>query len=200
MDEGHYKTMLEAMEAVPDPRKRRGVRYPWGLLMGLIGAAMAGGNRHGRAIGQWVGGHPDTPGGLLELGEQGLPSESTLRRALEKVNVGELEARLAEHSAGLGVEVQGLRGQAMDGKQVRGCGAHGRPMHLLSVASHEGGAALAQVQVGVKENEIVAAPGLLAGLELSGMVTTMDAMLAQRAIAEQILEQGGHYLMVAKDN
>ena len=49
MDENHYGTMLEELEEVADPRERRGVRCPWGLL-GLIGAAMVSGNRHRRSI------------------------------------------------------------------------------------------------------------------------------------------------------
>ena len=200
MDTGHYTTMMEALAGVPDPRARRGVRYSWTLLLGLVAAAMASGNKHGRAIAQWVREHAETLEGVLELEGSRLPSESTLRRALEKVDVEALEERLAGYSAGLDTQDQGLRRQAMDGKQVRGCGAHGRLMHLLSVANHKSGAVLSQVQVEVKENEIVAAPGLLAGLELKGTVTTMDAMLTQRAIAQQILRQGGHYLMVVKDN
>lgn len=200
MDKNHYRTMLEALEKVEDPRKRRGVRYPWRLVLVLIGAAMLAGNKHGRAIGQWVREHSETLRDLLELEGKSLPSESTLRRALSGVNVEELEARLAEYSAGLTVQARELDGQAMDGKQVRGCGAHGRLMHLLSMVSHKSAAVLAQMQVEVKENEIVAAPRLLSGLELKGTVTTVDALLTQRELARQIIEQGGHYLMVVKDN
>jgi predicted transposase YbfD/YdcC len=41
---------------------------------------------------------------------------------------------------------------------------------------------------------------LLAGRELRGTVTTMDALLTQRELAQQILDQHGHYLMVVKRN
>ncbi len=202
MDKGNYTTMMEALSEVPDPRARRGVRFPWGLLMGLVGAAMVAGHRHGRAIGQWVREYVDTLIVLLEPEGGKLPSESTLRRALRDLDPAQLEARLARLATN---SVQGygggrLRGQAMDGKQVRGCGAHGRTVHLLSVADHESGAALAQVEVGARENEITAAPELLSGLELGGTVTTTDAMLTQRGIAELILGRGGHYLMVVKEN
>jgi predicted transposase YbfD/YdcC len=59
---------------------------------------------------------------------------------------------------------------------------------------------LAQAEVDAKANEIVAAPRLLAGRDLRGTVTTVDALLAQRALARQIRAQGGHYLMAVKDN
>ena len=206
MDGGHYTAMVEALAEVPDPRAKRGVRYSWGLLLTLVGAAMVAGNRHGRAIGQWVGEHARVLGELLGSRDGQVPSEATLRRVLRDVDVVQLEACLARLAAGsvsssasAGDEGR-LRGQAMDGKRVRGCGAHGRTMHLLSVAGHGDGAVLAQVEVGTKENEAVAAPGLLGCMELCGTVTTMDAMLAQREIARQILGQGGHYLMVVKEN
>ncbi len=202
MDKGNYTTMMEALADVPDPRARRGVRFSWGLLLGLVGAAMVAGNQHGRAIGQWVREYADTLSALLGTEDGKLPSESTLRRALRDLDLSQLESRLARLAVGdeQGYDGGMLRGQSMDGKQVRGCGAHGRMMHLLSVASHGDGAVLAQVEVGTKENEIVAAPKLLEGLELRGTVTTMDAMLTQHKIARQILGQGGHYLMVLKEN
>lgn len=51
-----------------------------------------------------------------------------------------------------------------------------------------------------KTNEIGAVNELLAGLILKGRVITMDALLTQRKLAEAILAQGGHYVMIAKDN
>ena len=59
---------------------------------------------------------------------------------------------------------------------------------------------LGQAVVDQKTNEITAVPALLAGRDLSGTVTTMDALLTQWTIARQILNQGGHYLMVVKKN
>ena len=54
--------------------------------------------------------------------------------------------------------------------------------------------------VETKTNEITDAPELLGDRDLSGTVTTMDALLTQRAFAQQILDQNGHYLMAVKRN
>jgi predicted transposase YbfD/YdcC len=59
---------------------------------------------------------------------------------------------------------------------------------------------LRETAVAEKSNEITAVPRLLAGRELSGTVTTMDAMHTQQTTAQRILDQGGHYLMVVKEN
>lgn len=59
---------------------------------------------------------------------------------------------------------------------------------------------LAQEAVSAKENEIVAAPRILAVLDLKDKVVSADAMLAQRSLSEMVCEAGGDYLWVVKDN
>lgn len=91
-------------------------------------------------------------------------------------------------------------GQSVDGKELRGARAHGRPICLVSLVRHGSGTVLAQQAVERKSNEIKAVPCLLQGQDLTGTVTTMDALLTQRAIARQIVSAGGHYLMGVKAN
>jgi len=57
-----------------------------------------------------------------------------------------------------------------------------------------------QVEVDRKENEIVAAPRLLAALDLRGKIVRGDAMLTQRGLSLQTTEAGGDYLWVVKEN
>ena len=52
----------------------------------------------------------------------------------------------------------------------------------------------------MKTNEITVVPKLLAGRDLRGVVITTDAMHTQRALAQQILDQGGDYMMIVKKN
>jgi predicted transposase YbfD/YdcC len=51
-----------------------------------------------------------------------------------------------------------------------------------------------------KSNEITAIPKLLAMLALKGRVITIDAMGCQRAIARQIIDQEGDYVLALKGN
>ena len=51
-----------------------------------------------------------------------------------------------------------------------------------------------------KSNEITAVPELLAKLELLGCIVTLDAMGCQRAIAKQVNEGGGDYVLALKTN
>ena len=59
---------------------------------------------------------------------------------------------------------------------------------------------LAQIATDVKSNEITAVPKLLATLSLKGTIVTTDALNCQRAIAQQIVEQGGDYALALKGN
>jgi predicted transposase YbfD/YdcC len=59
---------------------------------------------------------------------------------------------------------------------------------------------LAQRKVDEKSNEITAIPKLLAALELSGTVVTIDAMGCQRSIAEKIIAKKADYILAVKEN
>ena len=54
--------------------------------------------------------------------------------------------------------------------------------------------------VDAKTNEITAIHTLLAGLLLEGWVVTMDALLTQQKISQAIVDAGGDYLMIVKEN
>jgi predicted transposase YbfD/YdcC len=205
MDNRKYSTLMDAAAAVPDPRKARGKRHPWAVIMAVIAAALVAGQRNGRAIGQWVGEHAADLRSQLGLVNRALPSPSTLRRALRSVDVAALEAHLTQFTQELPPPpgpspAAAWQGQAVDGKAVRGAQAHGEKVHLVSLVQHQPALIHKQLRVATKSNEITAVPDLLRGCDLQGIVITLDAHLTQQAIAQQILDQHGHYLMVVKAN
>ncbi len=211
MDHKQYAPMLPFLQAVPDPRKARGQRYPWLFLLLGVTAALLSGQLNGSAIAEWVAEHVPEIAGFLGMKVRRAPSHSTLRRAVRYVDVKALERVLAEHNHALdkkdrasgkvaGADGRSLQGQAIDGKEVRGAGAHGDKVHLLGLVRHGSGTVLAQQEVGQKTNEIPTVPKLLAGRDLKGVVITLDALNTQRLTAEVIIKQGGDYLMVVKEN
>lgn len=192
---------------MPDPRKARGQRRRWPLILTLIGAALASGQRNVQAIGQWVEECAAELCALLQPPRGRLPSGATLRRALRAVDVAALEGQIAACTPavpGPAPAAPRWAGQAVDGKAVRGANRHGARVHLVSLVRHRDAVVLGQARVTDKRNEITAVPALLAGpgapRALTGTVTTMDALLTQRALAAQIRRQGGHDLLVVKAN
>jgi predicted transposase YbfD/YdcC len=90
----------------------------------------------------------------------------------------------------------------MDGKTLRGTRIPDEEPaeHVLSVYDVETQRVLAQEAMDQKENEIVVAPKALEQIKLAGKIITADAMHAQRALSARIVEAGGDYLWVVKEN
>ena len=92
---------------------------------------------------------------------------------------------------------------AIDGKTLRR--SHDRAkglaaLHLVSAWATANRVVLGQVATDAKSNEIAAIPQWLALLRLHGGIVTIDAMGCQTKIAEQIIEQGGDYVLALKGN
>ncbi len=71
---------------------------------------------------------------------------------------------------------------------------------MVSAWGEANGLVLGQQKVDEKSNEITAIPLLLEALDLAGCIVTIDAMGCQTDIAEQIIDQGGDYVLSLKGN
>jgi predicted transposase YbfD/YdcC len=133
--------------------------------------------------------------------KHGIPSKNTFARLFASLDPAEFKACFVEWVKSL----QGLLGGviAIDGKrlcnsidQANGLAA----IHMVSAFATEARLVLAQQKVGDKSNEITAIPKLLNLLSLQGQIVTLDAMGTQKAIASQIIEKGGDYILALKGN
>lgn len=211
MDRHHCTSLLAFLRTVPDPRKPRGKRYSWELLMAIVCCALLSGCSTGSAIADWAANHAFEVAAWLGIPLRAVPSHSTLRRALRYVDIEALQRQVSRYVGALGEahDPQGtiadtdglpLRAVAVDGKEVRGASAHGERVQLVSMVRHGSADTVAQRQVARGSSEITAVSELLSGRDLRGLVVTLDALHTQRATAQQILDQGGDYLMVVKQN
>lgn len=94
-----------------------------------------------------------------------------------------------------------LRGTSLDGKTL--CNTltpHERNVHLLSLLDQSLGGVLSQQAVDPSTNEAKAALELLKTVVLEGRLISGDAMFCQREICQQIVDSGGDYLFVVKEN
>jgi predicted transposase YbfD/YdcC len=208
MDTNKYTTLLDAMKAVPDPRKACGKRHSWPILLSILVSGLASGFQTVRAIAHWSRLHAVELQEYLQVPR--LPSESTLLRALSQIDSDLLDKHIQTYVAQNLASAEPaqlqttngtqLRAQAIDGKTIRGANAHGKKSHLVSQVDHGSGTTRAQVEVAEKSNEIPAVETLLKGQDLSGLVLTFDALLTQKRIATCIVEQQGDYLMMVKKN
>jgi hypothetical protein len=196
--------LLEVLRQVPDPRMRRGRRHPLAALLALACAAMLCGYRSYSAMSEW--GRNYDPAFLRALGftRQSAPCAATLFQVFRRLDREEFEWLLgvwAGQVLAATTPVAGEEALALDGKTLRGSQKQGAPAaHLLSVVSHRLGLTVGQAGVDAKTNEIPVAGVVLEGLVLEGRIFTMDALLTQRALAQQIVAGGGDYVMLAKGN
>lgn len=192
----------ERFRALTDKRHRRGIRYRLDALLVLLVLAKLGGADYASAIGDWLSCRSEALRTALHLTWRRVPHANTLRRIMEEVvSPEEVDATV---SAFLRTLPQVGRSAliAFDGKTVRGTigDAHPHGEHLLCAYLPQEGIVLFQVPAGVKDNEISVAPRLLQGIDLRGKILMGDAMHTQRAATLQILEAGGDYIWLAKDN
>jgi len=132
----------------------------------------------------------------------GIPGHDTIRRVFETLSPMELERRFEAWIGEICPAVQG-RVIAIDGKALRGSArieSGLKALHQVSAYAAESGLTLGQRTCDEKSNEITAIKELLPVIALDGAVVTIDAMGCQTAIAAQITEGGGDYVLAVKDN
>ena len=138
--------------------------------------------------------------GFLTLAN-GTPSHDTFSRLFRQLDPKQFQAVFRRFMARFSEQCQGV--VAIDGKVLRRSfdRASGKSaLHMVSAWGCEQRMVLAQIATDAKSNEITAVPKLLAMLSLKNTIVTADALNCQRAIAAQIVEQGGDYALALKGN
>ena len=138
--------------------------------------------------------------GFLRL-QNGVPSHDTFSRLFRLLDPEQFGAAFQRFMARFSEKIQGV--VAIDGKVLRRSfdRASGKSaLHMVSAWGCEQRLVLAQIATDAKSNEITAVPKLLEMLSLKGTIVTADALNCQRAIAQQIVDQGGDYALALKGN
>ncbi len=198
--------LLAALNSVPDPRKKRGVRHRFGAILFISICAVVSGAKSFAAIAEWAA---DTANG--KLAEMGInaPDASTIRRALSAFSGNEFDTTIGSWLAGrLAAARAASTGQkrrraiAVDGKALRGSrNGDERAKMLMAALDHDSGVTLGQVDIDTKTNEIPMFSILLDTItDLEGVVVTADALHAQREHAEYLHKRGAHYVLSVKGN
>jgi predicted transposase YbfD/YdcC len=133
----------------------------------------------------------------------GIPSHDTFGRVFARLNPQRFQECFLAWTRAVAQLTQGTL-VSLDGKTVKASfdrATATSPLHMLSAwCSDQGGLVLGQIKTDTKSNEITAIPELLQLLAIKGCIVTIDAMGCQTAIARQIRDQGGDYLLALKGN
>ena len=179
-----HPTTLHALEAI--------------LILTILGTIC--GAHNWVAIEQWGEARQTWLSAFLAL-PHGIPSHDTCGRVFALLDPESLQqACMAWMSAlaQLGQEIIAVDGKTMRRALDRADGKG--PLHVVSAWASHHALVLAQGKVDATSNEITALPALLALLNLEDSVVTIDAMGCQVEIAQQIIDQGGDYVLSFKEN
>lgn len=190
--------------ALRDPRRRRGrITYPLvSLIVIALCATIAGANTT-EQIATWARAHRAWLLRVIELPDdpKKMPSHDTFERVLAALNPVTFQQSLLNWLHALQDIVPGVI--AIDGKVAREAMARAGeqgPLTLVSAWATANHVILGQVAGESGSNELGALPKLLELLELHGAIVTLDALGCQKEIVEQIVTQGGDYVISVKGN
>lgn len=130
----------------------------------------------------------------------GIPSHDTFERVFDRIDPRAFHQGFQSWVAAIAANLK-IKHIAIDGKSL--CGSAFKalgPLHLVSAWATEHHLVLGQVATAEKSNEITAIPELLELLDLHGALVSIDAMGCQKAIASDIVERGGDYVLTVKEN
>jgi transposase DDE domain len=189
------------MKAVDDPRSPRAKKHDLAEVLTCIVAGYVTGHITLRRCLGWCRRHVKW---LRKRGlslKNGIASLSTVSRLLAGIDE-ELFLFVFIQWIGKIVQTKGVH-LAVDGKAVKGAVAKVKgeraPM-FLNVVEAATGLVLAHLPISDKESEITSIPELLKYLNIQGSIITTDALGTQTSVMEQVIRQGGHFVMMVKKN
>jgi predicted transposase YbfD/YdcC len=190
-----------------DPRSTINRQHPLVsvVVIALMAVLAGAGGPTGIAI--WAESKKELLVKVLSL-PRGIPRKDVFRRVLMLLHPAAFQAcfyNWLESLYAKAAETNGVEQPvfAVDGKTLRRSHDRGNglgALHSVSVWASEFGLSLGQVACAEKSNEITAIPELLRLVDIKGAIITIDAMGTQKAIAEQIIDQGADYVLAVKGN
>ena len=191
----------ELFSELHDPRQSAKISYPLFDILFLTVCAVIGGcegwediEDFGQAHSRWF-----QDKGLFP---NGLPVHDTIARVMSSLAPEQFQACFLKWMQAVNSRAKGEL-IAIDGKVLRS--SYNRDdrqstIHMVSAFASANGMVLGQVKTDAKSNEITAIPELLALLDMTGCLISIDAMGCQTEIAAQIVDKGGDYLLAVKGN
>lgn len=188
-------SLARALQSVPDPRGRRGRRYPLWEVLAVVVCAVLAGSRTYTAIAEWAA---DAGRERPLTSSKRVPTLATIHRICTIIDGESLDAVVT----GWVREHVTPRAVAIDGKEVRGAkNGTGSRVFLMAALDHDTGTVIGQESIAEKTNEIPHFGTLIDRLgDVTGLVITADALHTQHAHALLLHERGAHYVFTVKAN
>ena len=200
MDHTPAATISEHFSNLDDPRESNRRHLLFDIVVIAICAAICGADSwvdvelFGKSKYQWLKQFLKLP--------HGIPSHDTFGRVFALLDAEQFQACFVEWVSTISDVFQG-QVVAVDGKTLRR--SHDKAIgkqaiQMVSAWAAENRLVLGQMKVDDHSNEITAIPELLALLEVSGCIVTIDAIGCQKKIARAIVNRDADYVLALKEN
>jgi predicted transposase YbfD/YdcC len=192
--------LLKNIQQLQEPRTRWTQHSLTDIVIIAIMAVLSGADdwnaiqAYGEVKKSWLSGFLRLPNGI--------PSHDTFNNVISRLEPSVFAecclGWMKEAATKIGAQIISIDGKSFNGSYDREKGQ--KSLHMVSawVSSHH--LLLGQVKTDKKSNEITAIPKLLELIDIKGHIVTIDAMGAQKKIAQQIIKQEGDYVISLKGN
>jgi predicted transposase YbfD/YdcC len=201
MPESLVPALLTPFATLEDPRVERTKRFHLlDIIFIALCAAASGANdcvgmeKFGKSKRAWLEKYLSLP--------HGIPCHDTFTRVFAALDGDGFMACFLKWVEALQESTDGQL-VAIDGKTARATldrAKNKNPLHIVSAWAAENRLFLGQEVVDEKSNEMTAIPKLLAVLQLTGAIVTIDAMGCHKEIAATIREKKADYVLAVKGN
>lgn len=203
------ETLPQAFARIPDPRRAQGRRYSVAAILSLAVVAVLANHTSVLAMAEWAARQTRQVRRALGFVRDTTPHQTTIARLLGRLDPAAVAAavqRVFDPLTPGELRPRGSQGVALDGKAQRGRLRHGatptHPIHAVSAFCHDLGGVLAQLVVDAQQHEaeLTVAPEIIGQIDWQGRVLTGDALYCQQNLCTQVVEAGGDYLLIVKEN
>lgn len=222
--EVEVKSLYETLKQVKDLRKARGQRYEAAAVLVLLILAKLAGAKTVLGVADWVQLRTDWLRTALAWPWPRFPCANTYTYLCNHIELDDLNRSMGDFFAHLGQPLATapgpdqpdgpatrsappVRGHAhlvLDGKSLRGSRRSWpqpvAPQFVLGLYNASHAYMLRQMPIPGKGREQTAGLALIDQVDLHGYVVSADALHTQPRWCQQVLQQGGDYLVIAKHN
>ena len=179
--------LIEELKKIRDFRTGKGRRHPlWLVLLLVIMGTMSGCLGY-RALGDFVKRHKQSLIETLEIPKNRVPSYSTIRRVMMRMNFEEL-TQIFNYWASQYIELDNFEWLATDGKSIKATvldysNEYQAFVSVVSMFSNKQGLVVALQTMNNKQtSEIATVQSLVSALDLKGIVFSFDALHCQKKL------------------